>query len=266
MAAVAATGLDEVGVGRPFRAAVLVLVAGFFLIPVLASARYSLLGTHGHITLSAYRSLFADPNFWASLWLSFKIAVGSMLLTAALVVPTSIWVNSRSPRLARAMDAISLLPLGVPSVVVVLGFLGAYHGLLSILLSSPLILVPIYAMLALPYSYRTFDTAVRALQVGPLTDAAHSLGAGWIATTLHVLLPNLRVGLLGSLILSGAYALGEFVVASLLSFNTFPVYIVQIGLTAAAEAVAVSLVALLIAFLPLSVITLAGRGGSKGVV
>ncbi len=259
------TGLEDVGVGKPFRATLLVLVAGFFLIPILASARYSLLGTHGHLTISAYRSLFADPTFWASIWLSFKIAVGTMLLTAALVVPTSIWVNTRSLKLARAMDAISLLPLGVPSVVVVLGFLGAYRDLLSILLSSPVILVPIYAMLALPYSYRTFDTAVRALQVGPLTETAHSLGAGWATAAIHVLLPNLRAGLLGSLILSGAYALGEFVVASLLSFNTFPVYIVQIGLTAAAEAVAVSLIALLIAFLPLSVITLAGRGGSKGV-
>ncbi|WP_298335255.1 ABC transporter permease subunit [Ferrimicrobium sp.] len=255
--------LRQAGIGRVFRAVVLILVGAFFLIPILASARYSVLGVHNHITFSAYRSLFDDPNFRSSLWLSFQVAIATVILTGLLVIPTSIWVTVRIPKLRGLLDALSIVPLGVPSVVVVLGLLGAYHSILNLILTSPFILAPIYVMLALPYSYRTFDTAVRSLDVNTLVEASQSLGASWTRTLVGVLLPNLRAGMVGALILAGAYALGEFVVASLLSFNTFPVYIVQIGLTAAAEAVAVSLVALLVAFVPLSLVTIFGGGRTK---
>ena len=255
--------LRQAGIGRVFRTVVLLVVGAFFLIPILASARYSVLGVHNHITFSAYRSLFTDPSFRSSLWLSLQVAILTVILTGLLVIPTSIWVSVRVPRLRGLIDALSIVPLGVPSVVVVLGILGAYHSILDVILTSPFILAPIYVMLALPYSYRTFDTAVRSLDINTLVEAAQSLGAGWNRTLIGVLLPNLRAGMIGALILAGAYALGEFVVASLLSFNTFPIYIVQIGLTAAAEAVAVSLVALLVAFIPLSLVTIFGNGRTK---
>jgi putative spermidine/putrescine transport system permease protein len=257
--------LRQVGIGRAFRAIVLIIIGTFFLIPILASARYSVLGLHGQLTLSAYRSLFADPSFRSSLWLSLQVAILTVILTGLLVIPTSIWVTVRMPKLRGLLDALSIVPLGVPSVVVVLGLLGAYHSILNLILTSPFILAPIYVMLALPYSYRAFDTAVRSLDVNTLVEASQSLGASWTRTLISVLLPNLRAGMTGALILAGAYALGEFVVASLLSFKTFPVYIVQIGLTAAAEAVAVSLVALLVAFIPLSLVTILGGGRSKNM-
>lgn len=255
--------LRQAGIGRGFRTLVLGAVGAFFLIPILASARYSVLGNHHHLTLSAYRSLFEDPNFRSSLELSLQVAIATVLLTGLLVIPTSIWVSVRIPKLRALLDVLSIVPLGVPSVVVVLGILGACHGILNLILTSPFILAPIYVVLALPYSYRTFDTAVRSLDINTLVEAAQSLGASWSRTLVGVLLPNLRAGMIGALILAGAYALGEFVVASLLSFNTFPVYIVQIGLTAAAEAVAVSLVALLVAFVPLSLVAIVGGGRTK---
>jgi putative spermidine/putrescine transport system permease protein len=257
--------LRQAGIGRAFRTVVLVVVGAFFLIPIAASARYSLLGSHGHLTVSAYRSLFDDPSFRSSLWLSLQVAVLTVLLTGLLVIPTSIWVTVRLPRLRGLVDALSIVPLGVPSVVVVLGLLGAYRSILDVILTSPFILAPIYVMLALPYSYRTFDTAVRALDVHTLLEASQSLGASWWRSLTGVLLPNLRAGMIGALILAGAYALGEFVVASLLSFDTLPVYIVQIGLTAAAEAVAVSLVALLVAFVPLAIVTILGGASRRRV-
>jgi putative spermidine/putrescine transport system permease protein len=123
--------LRQAGIGRAFRTVVLVVVGAFFLIPIAASARYSLLGSHGHLTVSAYRSLFDDPSFRSSLWLSLQVAVLTVLLTGLLVIPTSIWVTVRLPRLRGLVDALSIVPLGVPSVVVVLGLLGAYRSILE---------------------------------------------------------------------------------------------------------------------------------------
>ena len=51
-----------------------------------------------------------------------------------------------------------------------------------------------YTMLALPYMYRAVDTGLRAIDVATLTEAAQSLGAGWLPIIARVILPNVLVG------------------------------------------------------------------------
>ncbi len=60
------------------------------------------------------------------------------------------------------LEAVSLLPLGVPAVVIVVGVLGVYYSLPSWIIGSPLILALLYVTWRLPYSYRAID-AGRAL-------------------------------------------------------------------------------------------------------
>ena len=50
-----------------------------------------------------------------------------------------------------------------------------------------------YATLALPYMYRAVDTGLRAIDIGTLTEAAQSLGAGWVTIFGRVILPNVFV-------------------------------------------------------------------------
>ena len=240
--------------GRAFRYGVLGLVGIFFIIPILASARFSFLGNNNTITISAYTELFGTPQFWSTLFLSVKIGLGTVLLTLALLIPTVVWIHLRVPKLKRVFESISLLPLVIPSVVVTLGVITSFKSLPNIIMGTPVILALEYVILALPYSYRTFDSAVQAIDLKTLVDAGQSLGAGWSKLLRYVLLPNLRSGLLGAAILAFAFCLGEFAVASLLSFTTFPVFLVQVGQVAASQAVALSLIALLFTWMPLAVI------------
>jgi Na+/proline symporter len=60
--------------------------------------------------------------------------------------------------------------------------------------------VAAYVVLALPYTYRSVDTGLAAIDVRTLTEAAQSLGAGWGTILLRVIFPNLR-----SSLLSGAF-------------------------------------------------------------
>ncbi|NNN14102.1 MAG: ABC transporter permease subunit [Acidimicrobiaceae bacterium] len=240
--------------GRAFRYGVLGLVGIFFIIPILASARFSFLGNNNTITISAYTELFSTPQFWSTLFLSVKIGLGTVLLTLALLIPTVVWIHLRVPKLKRVFESISLLPLVIPSVVVTLGVITSFKSLPNIIMGTPVILALEYVILALPYSYRTFDSAVQAIDLKTLVDAGQSLGAGWSKLLRLVLLPNLRSGLLGAAILAFAFCLGEFAVASLLSFTTFPVFLVQVGQVAASQAVALSLIARLFTWMPLAVI------------
>lgn len=239
------------------RSVILVVAALYFVVPLVASGRYALEGAHGTYTLSAVTALFHDSALWSSLLLSVEIALGAGLLTLVLLTPTSVWVNLRMPKLRRLMESLTLLPLVVPVVVVVLGIYGAFP---TTVVGSPVLLVFEYVVLAMPYSYRAIDTGVQALELHTLVDASRTLGASWPSTFRRVLVPNLRTSLVAAAFITIAYSLGEFAMASLLSFTTFPVQLYQIGTDQIDEATAVSVFALLVTWgLLLGLSLLGGR-------
>lgn len=249
-------GGDTLRLSTSFRVVVLGALGLFFLLPIVASARFSFVGNHGSLTISAYTQLFSTPEFWTTLWLSVRVAVGSVLLTLVLLVPTVVWIHLRLPRLRRTFESISLLPLVIPSVVVTLGVITTFKHLPNAIIGTPIILALEYVVLALPYTYRSIDAAVQAVDLVTLVDAARSLGSSWWKLLFWVLLPSFRSGILAAALLAFAFGIGEFAVASLLSFTTFPVFLVQVGQTAASQAVALSLIALVFTWLPLAAIML----------
>ncbi|MDA8208301.1 MAG: hypothetical protein M0Z92_04815, partial [Actinomycetota bacterium] len=145
-------GSNVLRLGKPFRYTVLILVGAFFIIPIVASARFSFLGNNNSFTFSAYTQLFGTPQFWSTLWLSVKVGVGTVALTLALLIPTVIFVHVRLPRLRRLFESVSLLPLVIPSVVVTLGVITSFRNLPNIIYGTPVILALEYVVLALPYS------------------------------------------------------------------------------------------------------------------
>ena len=78
----------------------------------------------------------------------------------------------------------------------------------------------------MPFAYRSLDAGLGAVDVRTLFDASRSLGAGPIESLFRVLLPNLRSAVLAATILTVALVLGEYTMASLDSYQTFPVWIV----------------------------------------
>ncbi len=241
---------------HPTAIVVLALVGAYLVVPLVAAARFSVEGTHGSLTLAAYRAILSAGAFWSSLWLSLRVGLATVLLELTLVTWTALWVRLKCPSLAPLVDTVVLVPIMVPVVVIVLGVTAALRFLPSTLTQTPAILVAEYAVLALPYAYRIVDAGVGALDVRTMTEASSSLGARWHRTVRHVLIPGLRGPLLAAGALTLALCLSEYVMASLLSFTTFPVWLQQIGATQATEAVAVSTLALVGTVALLTVIVL----------
>ena len=96
-----------------------------------------------------------------------------------------------------------------------------------------MILVLLYVVLALPYSYRAIDAGVRSIDLHTLVEAGRSMGAGWGKLFARVLFPNLRSGILAASFLVVALSLGEYAVASLLlpTQPTFPVFLASVETT-----------------------------------
>ena len=130
--------------------------------------------------------------------------------------------------------------------MIVVGIANVYAWVTYLFGDSPLMLTFVYVVLVLPYAYRSIDSALPAIDVITLAEAARSLGAGWFTVITRIVLPNIVSGVLGAAFISVALVLGEFTIASLLHFDTMPVALAAIYKTEAAVAVAGALASIML--------------------
>ena len=86
-----------------------------------------------------------------------------------------------------------------------------------------------YVVIAMPYTYRALDIGLSAHPLATLTNAARSLGASWLRTFTSVVIPTIRPSILAALFLMVALSLGEFTLAQLLHWSTFPVWVTNVS-------------------------------------
>jgi putative spermidine/putrescine transport system permease protein len=248
---------------RTFRYVTLTLLGLYVVIPMYASVQFSLeSGYHSKLSLGAYISGLSQPGLGPSVVTSAEVSFGAVAATLLLLVPTIIFVNLRLPRFRSVLEAVSLLPLGIPAIVTVVGTLGVYSRAPTWFIGSPLILALLYVTLALPYSYRAIDSGVRSIDLHTLVEAARSMGAGWWTLFARVLFPNIRSGILAAAFLTLALSLGEYTFASLIlpSTPTFPVFLAGVVTTSTYYAVALSVIALIVTWGLLVAISVIGSG------
>ncbi len=236
----APVGLAPLSAGRPRSKwgrvvpnVILVATSMFFLAPLFTLARYSLQNTPtillGASTLLKRWSLkpltlaFHEDFFWSSLKLSLQLAAGTVALTLFLLLPTAIWVHLRVPKARALVEFLTVLPYMIPAIALVAGIIIVKpHA--RWFLNSDFALIPFYLVLALPFTYRSIDAGLRAIDLRTLVDASRGLGAGWFETIVKVLVPNLRTAIISASFLTAAVVLGEYTIASTLLKRTLPIF------------------------------------------
>ncbi len=246
---------------RFWRLAVLVVAGAYFLVPLWAGLRYSLAYDGAGWSLQAYSGLSGQQGFGTAVWLSVQLAVVATGVTLALMVPTVLYVHLKLPRVRRVMDFVTSLPIVIPPVVLIIGVLDVAPGWLK---ASPFLLALEYVVLAVPFAWRALDTGVRAIDARTLVDASRSLGAGPLTMLRRVLLPNLRAAVLSATVLTVALVLGEYTMASLDQFSTFPAWIVLFDQSNSHVSEAASLMSLVLTWVVLLLISMIGRPRRSG--
>jgi len=244
---------------------VLILVGGYLVLPLFAMLEFSTRGPGGARTLDAWTAIGSDKTLVGSIIVSLELAALTVIGMILLLVPTMSWAYLRVPRARRIIEFLCLLPLAIPAIVIVVGIAPIYRSLNSVFGGSALTLVFVDIVLVLPFAYRAIDGGLRSVDVNTLADAARSLGAGWPRVIAQIIVPNIRGGILNASVLAIALVLGEFTISSLLNFRVLQVVINLLGKRNAFTSVAVSLAALIFAFLLIIVISrLAPGGRSRG--
>lgn len=220
----------------------------YFLLPLVGMTEFSLKMRRGEYSFDAYRKVFEDPTFWATFGYSLTLAAATIVVGVVLVVPTAYWVRLKLPQARPYIEFITLLPLVIPAIVVVFGYIRLYNTssflpLTGSAFGTDFLLTMGYTTLALPYMYRSVDTGLRTIDVATLTEAAQSLGAGWITILAKVILPNVMVAVLSGAFLTLAIVMGEFTMAALLNRPAFGPYMQLLGANRAYEPPALAVIA-----------------------
>ncbi|MBB2989269.1 putative spermidine/putrescine transport system permease protein [Mycolicibacterium iranicum] len=243
------------------RAALWILFALFFLFPLYAMADFSTRNlVAGGRTWQAWANLVSDEALYQSIVVSLLLAVFTVIAMLVLLVPTMIWVRLRAPWAGGVLAFCCLLPLTIPALVIVVGLRNVYLWVTYFLGESALTLTFVYVILVLPFAYRALDAALSAIDLQTLSEAARSLGAGWLTTITRVVVPNIWSGILSAAFISIAVVLGEYTIASLSGYETLQVQIVLIGKSDGPTSVAASLATLLFGFVLLLILSLVTRG------
>jgi putative spermidine/putrescine transport system permease protein len=242
-----------------FRWTVVTLLAIFFLLPMVAMVEFTTRDSGTWPLLFDWPQLSETyPDLADGIVQSLGQALLTALLMLVLLVPTAIWVRLRLPGLRPLVEFICLLPLTIPAIVLVVGLAPVYAWVNYFLGGSSLTLTFAYTILVLPYAYRAIDAGLSAIDVRTLAEAARGLGAGWFTVMGRVVLPNIRSAVLSAAFLTVALVLGEFTIASLLNRTNLQVAINLLGKSSATMSVAVSLAALILAFVLLLLLSLVG--------
>jgi iron(III) transport system permease protein len=161
-------------------------------------------------SLASYLRLLSDAVFWRAVGNTI-IAAGLSALIATAVGAVIGWIVTRTRLPGRgALDVLSFLSTGIPSVIVALAVLLLY-------LSLPVGLYGTVWVLVLAFSYRIAATTriARAglIQIHPeLEEAAAVSGIPWLAAQWRIVLPLLRPALLSGFVLLFVVGMREFTI------------------------------------------------------
>jgi putative spermidine/putrescine transport system permease protein len=223
--------------GRAWHIFVVIALFAFLLIPLLATALFSISTTWENtilpkgLTFKWYETLFSDTRFLYAIGRSFLVAILSVTVSLVIMVPTIFIVTVYFPKLERWLQTIVLLPFALPGIVVAVGLIKLYSSPPFAISGTIWILLGVYFIVLMPFIYQSTRNSLRAINVVELMEAAEVLGAARLRAFLRVVLPNIMPGVIVASLLSFSIIFGEFVLANMLvggSFEVVQVYLFRI--------------------------------------
>ena len=128
---------------RTTGAIVLIVIGALFAVPVVALGWFSFTtASTGAFTLAHYAALF-DPaqasnysDLFAGIGNSLILAVIVVAIIVVLLLPAMLLAELRFPKVHRVLEFVCLIPITVPTIVLVVGFVPVYQVVQSVLCSG----------------------------------------------------------------------------------------------------------------------------------
>jgi iron(III) transport system permease protein len=218
-----------------------------------------------NLTLTHYRFVLLEYDVTRRAILNSLLLAGTAATVTVLLGSLVSWLDLRTNlRGRKLLDYASLIPLGLPGIVVAVALIQFWLRVPVPIYGTLLILLLAYAGRYVPLGVRSANAAFR--QIDPsLEETARVTGAGWLRTFRSVTLPLARPGLFAGWLLVFVPALQELS-ASILLFSsgsiTLAIAVYNLYETGALESVAaLAIVTMMIITAAIALATRLGRGG-----
>ncbi|KPD03717.1 ABC transporter permease [Moellerella wisconsensis] len=220
--------------GQYFHYWVIYTTLGLLALPIIASIIYSLATQWGAtilpdgLTFKWYLQLWQDPRFLWAFGRSLLLCFVTLFVSLLVILPMTLAIFYRLPQLKGLMDLVIIVPFAIPPVVSAVGLLQLFSDDPLPLVGTPWILIGTYFTITIPFMYRSLANSLQGINLHDLIDAAHLLGASTLNAFLLIIIPNIRKGLLVSLLISFSFLMGEFVFANMLvgtRYETLQIYL-----------------------------------------
>lgn len=242
---------------NPFNYLVLLGASAFFVFPLIAAIEFSMRANQGKShNFSNYKAVIAESGFRTNLGVSLRLAILTAVLVLVLMVPTIVYLHLGGARWKRLIEFVCLVPLVVPVISFALGVGTAFPTFLQ---STVYELSFLYVIVSLPYTYRALDVGLSSIPLVTLVEASRASGASMRQTLMFVIVPTIRSAVNGAIFLAIALSLGEFTLAVLLHWDTFPTWIANISQGHVLWAVSLSVLSLVGAWLLVLIVAIAPK-------
>ncbi|MCC7519403.1 MAG: iron ABC transporter permease [Verrucomicrobiae bacterium] len=173
-------------------------------------------------TLEPYREVFTLPQTVSGLRNSLFYSSLSALVDVGLGVTIAWWLARKEFAGKALLDALTVLPLALPGIVLAFGYVMAFDvpaswrgfdlsGLRAVVnpRENPMLLLVVsYSVRRLPFLVRSVHAGLRQMSVS-LEEASRNLGAGPAATVRRIVLPLVRGNVIAGAALTFAFAFLE---------------------------------------------------------
>ena len=172
----------------------------------------------GNFTLDHYRELLSTPKALNSITKSLFLAVSSATICSVIGTAVVVAVRRSTGFFKKALEAISLLPEMLPSIVLVIGIKLFWNSIYRVL---PLyntigIMVLAYVVLYLPYTVQYVTSAFTQISAS-LLEAGRTFGGSPSYVFRRITLPMISKGIFAGWMMIFIIAFRELVTASLIA-------------------------------------------------
>ena len=161
------------------------------------------------VTAKYYTKVFEHPISSSSISMSLMLSVLSTVADIVLGVSIAYLLTRTRIPFKGMLDALSMLPLAIPGLVLAFGYLAGFSGTFLDARHYPVpLLVIAYTVRRLPYMVRAAYAGFQQTSI-TLEEAAQNLGASKMRTTLEITFPLIIANLVAGGILCFAFAMLE---------------------------------------------------------
>lgn len=198
------------------------------VIPVSFTSKRFLSMPNGNWSLRHYEALLSSPEWLSSISQSLIVATATCVIATALAVSFSLGIWYLRSRLATVLIGLVLLPMAIPPVIsaLVLYFMETNLGRIAPGFGYDTIpgVIIAHVVMVVPYGVVTMLVALSQID-RRIELASRNLGASLMQTTFLVVMPNLKLGIASTALLTFALSWEEVAVTLFITsvdVNTLP--------------------------------------------